>query len=662
MPSFKIINKISEINLDDKWVQATKFNSKDRIVDEKGNSSDYKGRQYRIIEKRERTFSNLERFGRGFLGSLALVCTSGLALCSKSVRNLFTKSKENIRFAIIEPSVPSNNQPSNSSLNQNISDKSPKEKINQPTEQTENITATKIQSLFGGHLDQSAFKNLKNEREEALKVQEERRKAELENEARKREEENLKTKESLSSFVPSNQEHVAHLALKKLQTEKLEEQRSRAAIKIQSILRGYSARVQAETAKKSLLSYALLETAKPYIDVPSNLKGIPRASSGKTLVYLPKELPIVLKQSGSPQNQKRFDQMKQGRDICEKNSYKHLVIPKARVYGNFIIESRLPITVHDTKEQIGLYIENRERFAGAVKEFTGFLCQSEFDDITGGSNDPYGTLSKTPIGRYDNIALYLEEDQGKIGLIDLEQFRPKCIKWPKELYFSKCRIAVHLFPYHLNEIMSAAKEFADIEVYRKNLEKERAGALKRFKLAYEDHLEFIKEKGISLEKPFEIVKVSSLRKENIKEAMISIIRKEHDGVSYENCLGEKPNEVIKLFEKSFPKILDLTTAFLSEILKERIESTKEVISSYRQLLSCRTLRFSSSSRVYKVLKEKVASELQMMKIEREWELEENGFSSLIIQGIFKELAKGRELAYYNPNFGYGDYATQCIFC
>lgn len=455
--------------------------------------------------------------------------------------------------------------------------------------------------------------------------------------------------------------HVARLALKKLQSEKLEAEKSKAAIKIQSIWRGYSARVKAEKARKPLLSYSLLEKAKPYIDTPSNLKDVPRASHGETPVYLPKELPIVLKQSGAPQNQKRFDQMQQGRDICEKNGYEHLVIPKARLYGNFIVESRLPITVHGTKEQIGLYTENRGRFASAVKEFTGFLCQSSFYDITGGSNDPYGTLAKTPVGRYDNIALYLEEDEGKIGLIDLEQFSPGHSKWQKDWCFFPCRDAVHLFPYHLDEIINAAKKFdSNIESYRKDLERERDEALKRFKIAYEDHLEFIKEKGITIEKPLEVTEIISLRKENIKEAMIEVIRKEHDDFWYKNCLGERPDEVIELFGKAFPKILDLTASFLSEMLKKRVEGAEEPISSFQQLVSYRTLRFSSSSKWYRDLQEKVALELQMMKIEEEWD--KDSFASLIIQSIFEELAKGKEIAYYNPSFGYGGYATQCIFC
>jgi hypothetical protein len=98
MLNFKIVNNTSEITLDSsQWLPAKKFNCKNRVVE-------YNGLKYQIIEKRERDFSSLERAGRGLLGVVAVICTLCLALLFKSVRNLFTKSKENIRFAMIAPS------------------------------------------------------------------------------------------------------------------------------------------------------------------------------------------------------------------------------------------------------------------------------------------------------------------------------------------------------------------------------------------------------------------------------------------------------------------------------------------------------------------------------------------------------------------------------
>lgn len=199
MPNFKSINDISEITLDNNWVPATKFNSKDRLVDAKGNiaNSDHNGHQYRIIEKRERTFSNLERFGRGVLGTIAVACTLSIALfLSKSVRNLFTKSKESIRFAVLEPSNQSSScPPSSSSIDSSSSEKS-SVTINELTAEVKNSATTKIQSLFRGHLARSELKKLKIEHEQAQRVQEEKRKLELlEKEKARRDEENLQKSE-----------------------------------------------------------------------------------------------------------------------------------------------------------------------------------------------------------------------------------------------------------------------------------------------------------------------------------------------------------------------------------------------------------------------------------------------------------------------------------
>lgn len=396
--------------------------------------------------------------------------------------------------------------------------------------------------------------------------------------------------------------HVARLALKELQAEKLEKQKSAAAIKIQSVWRGHLARAKAEKAKRHILNYVLLEKAKPYIDIPSNLQDVPRATSGKTPVYLPKELPVVLKKSGSLESQKRFDQMKQGRKICEGSGYRNLIIPKARVYGNFIVESRLPITMHSTKERIGLYIENRERFTAAIKDFTGFLFQSCLKDITGNyGTDPYGTLSKSPIGRYDNIALYLEDEEGKIGLIDLEEFSPGCNKLQKNWSFSRCMDAIRLFPYHIDEILSVAKNFdPDIENYRKDIEIERDEVLKRFKLGYEDHLRFIIENGITIKDPGKFENIKLNRKKDIQglieRELIKLNQDEFKGI-----LGEDSEKTLACFnEKGFPQILDATCAFINTLLEMNLEKAggKSAVTSREKLLAVRSLDFELSNYLY----------------------------------------------------------------
>lgn len=103
--NFTIISSHNEILTfnDEEWKAPIKFNCKNRIVDKSGKvpSSDYKGNQYEIISKRQRDLSYLERFGRGFLGTLTVISSLGFALFSKKIIKLFTKQKQSIRFGVL---------------------------------------------------------------------------------------------------------------------------------------------------------------------------------------------------------------------------------------------------------------------------------------------------------------------------------------------------------------------------------------------------------------------------------------------------------------------------------------------------------------------------------------------------------------------------------
>lgn len=116
MNNFKIINDTNDIKLSKKWVDSTKFNRKNKLVDKNGKpiTSSYNGRQYRLIAKKEKTFSILERIKRVFLGSLAVLFSLGIALTSKSIRNLFLKEKTKIRYGILVPPSSSNSSDTSS--------------------------------------------------------------------------------------------------------------------------------------------------------------------------------------------------------------------------------------------------------------------------------------------------------------------------------------------------------------------------------------------------------------------------------------------------------------------------------------------------------------------------------------------------------------------
>lgn len=94
MKEFNIVNHESEINLSSDWRDSAKFDSKNTIVTQSG-------RQYKLIAKKERTLSISERALKGVLGIFPVCLSLGSALLSQNIRELFSKEKEVIRFAII---------------------------------------------------------------------------------------------------------------------------------------------------------------------------------------------------------------------------------------------------------------------------------------------------------------------------------------------------------------------------------------------------------------------------------------------------------------------------------------------------------------------------------------------------------------------------------
>ncbi len=392
----------------------------------------------------------------------------------------------------------------------------------------------------------------------------------------------------------------------------------------------------------------VFKVAGKYIGKPKRMKALPRASSGNAKVYLIDKPFLVLKKSKS--HKSRIVKMERARKICRENHYTHLIIPDARISDPFIVERRLPIIYQNTKEQIGCYIEHKELFTEAIEQFTKFLCQTELEDITWGM-EPYQELSNSPIGRYDNVALYIIQGKGKLGLIDLEGFRPirpdfktseQEVKW----YFEQCRKAICLFPYHFDVIITAFKEFyPNIECYLQGLEKAKSDTIDFFQIVYENHVEFIKNKNITLENPSEPVVINVDKREELKRIIGSLVLQK--GNDYE-FLGKEPDKVISLFQEAFPEILGLVTELLSKEIQEKVN--QQTVESLIKLVSCRTVRFNSRDLLDKVV--------HLLKTEYGNSYEKRDFARFIIDHIFKQLVQGQEIAHYEPYFG----SDICVFC
>jgi hypothetical protein len=215
-----------------------------------------------------------------------------------------------------------------------------------------------------------------------------------------------------------------------------------------------------------------------YVNNPDKL---PDPDPARRSIFLPKDLPIVLKHVEHLERKSRFQRTLLVREICTRNNYQALIVPRVSVCDVFLVESRLPIITGLTESML-VYITNQKCFTRAAEEFTKFLCQVDSKDLLCG-NCP----------RYDNAALYLEEGQGKIGLIDSECCDPAS---ETEDYYKACSIAVHFFPYHLDAIINAAKAFdPDIESKRIDLEREKDSALDFFTQCLQNYTTFNKDDG-----------------------------------------------------------------------------------------------------------------------------------------------------------------------
>lgn len=399
------------------------------------------------------------------------------------------------------------------------------------------------------------------------------------------------------------------------------------------------------------------QTAYPYIESEELQALLPKAPIATTPVYFVAGLAI--KATGSLKVQARFEKTEQVRLLCEKKGYHHLIVPMACIYRDWIIEKQLPIELHHggphsgTKRQMGLYVENRDRFTRAAQDFTALLCQVRIDDFIGHTFfDPWGKFSKSLPAKFYNACLYLEGDQGKVGLVDVEDLQ--------EYANARmgCLDAIRFFPLHFEEILAVAKQFdPEIEMYREDLERERDETLKRVKIVYIDHANYLKAKNITLDNPLDLVAFSPERRAQIATTMTSLLPEQTEEALTHiyNFLRERLKEEIISDLKSqrddllAEAIVSLPLPCLS-VIKEYANDTHIEVASTVQLVSYRSLQFGPSHASYKQLINAFTAKVHL----------NNSAATETIKKIFTELAKGGEIAYYNPKFGFNG-ATQCTF-
>lgn len=181
-----------------------------------------------------------------------------------------------------------------------------------------------------------------------------------------------------------------------------------AAILIQKHVRGYLARKERD---QFLIDKVYKMALKGILEKPMF-----RHKEGKTPVYFPEEYPqIILKQAGDNCDH-RFRQMVRAKRLCQQMGYTHLVIPKARVVKDWMVEERLLLNTHPF-EQAKAYLDNREACAQAIVEFSHFVFERGLTDM----KRDCSMFKGLGFPRVDNFPLFQAlPGRWAIGLIDIE--------------------------------------------------------------------------------------------------------------------------------------------------------------------------------------------------------------------------------------------------
>lgn len=439
----------------------------------------------------------------------------------------------------------------------------------------------------------------------------------------------------------------------KLRMEKL----ANAAMVVQSVWRGRAVRLRLQREFPILLDYALFKGAKSYLRDPERLQKLPQALNGDSKVYLPRDLPVVIKlparnrrhDSKTLSNQ-RYTGLFLAHALIKKNHFMDLVVPRARVCGEWIIESRVPIEMHNTKEQIGLYCQNSARFTNAVVEFFQFTCQSEFDDIVGEDRDPFSKMAETPIGCYDNCAFL---QNGKLGLVDLERFRLKPVHQTKSWCLRKCQKAVYMFPLHLETILAEAKKHdRAVERHRKSLETSRDKVLKFFDIVHFNHLRFLQEGRITSCNPAAMRFVTDAAREAICQDVVSAIKKHclrHSGENDRSEFERRLNLAITL-------LISQILAKLAESIKKTVLQASHPIDTEVWLMHYRTLYYNKTNSEMIELMALVTAGIEQFRCKKDKHFQK--FADYVFDAIFKAFMQRKAIAYYTSNMPSG---IKCIF-
>lgn len=288
---------------------------------------------------------------------------------------------------------------------------------------------------------------------------------------------------------------------------------------IQSAARGYLIQ---KSIKKHLIPEELFNSSVKIVLSEEALKNAEHPIDGKSrdTIFMIKELPIVIR----PKNMERFHKAWKFREICLDQKYTNIVIPEITLHGKYSIEKRIPNTNKTVIDALFFYMDNKENYTEAVKEFTALLCHLLLKDLVGGSSSLFNHFTDSRVPRYDNVLLFSEKTEKgthyKIGLIDTEHCQLEKSKFHFE---DTLDTAIAFFPYHFDEIIEIGKKHASLNnTLLTRLKNRRDGYLEIFKVV-EGHKKLLEQRGVTVTSPIKSFSMDDERKNSLIRSLTDYI-------------------------------------------------------------------------------------------------------------------------------------------
>lgn len=430
--------------------------------------------------------------------------------------------------------------------------------------------------------------------------------------------------------------------------------REKAAITIQKYVRGHLVR-QSHLPSRLYPQYRTFCEKLKWSDP----EAIMQAQDGWTTVYLPQEIPtVIFKKSGRENAITRFHQMQQVRSILNSQKSSHLIIPKANLYQEYLVEQRLPINI-DPYYNMELYLSHPQLFDEAVREMTRLFSKNYFSDLLTGRFHPFTNIVGDAV-RYDNLPLYIEEENGKktgkLGLIDLETFQ-SC-RHPNGL-----PTLARIFPLHVDIIKQEAS-LLKVVFHENSLKTSADKGIKYLTLFIKDHLEWLQKKGVSKHTASHSFQISKQREEILSQLVMMELLKLNQGINQiftmkgyvgtpqKDFFTENPEPIAQELAVSISSlIISNLTALIEKKQNKKLSALAHKDMTETELLSLRSPLIRHS----KIQKGVGGLISRHPKVDFKTPSEPNVMAEQLSYVILKELVNGGELFYFDPAYNAGGF-------